>query len=320
MLGKRTLWLGVDIGSVRLRVAQGVLDGGQARVAKIAVRDLPEGAASSGVIEDTEFVAALIDEAVREIGGRQRVCVCSIAEPDALLRAVSFPRMTPPERARAAVFEAARHIRYDVREAIVRTHPAKGCAHTWLLGIARAAAARSRVKACTRGGLRVRAMDYDGCALLRALPDYDAVVDIGLRRSAVHVRMPHGPVTSQIYTGGRDVTVQVERELHLDHRSAETRKRILGTAGAGNDARLSLVKEIAGAIKASAAVATITSVALVGNGSRLPGIAQAVGVASGTRCELGVGELLRGGGYPDDVIRSGAADWTLAAALAAWRP
>jgi hypothetical protein len=31
-----------------------------------------------------------------------------------------------------------------------------------------------------------------------------------------------------------------------------------------------------------------------------------------------VSDVLRGVEYPDDVIRAGAADWTLAAALAAW--
>jgi Tfp pilus assembly PilM family ATPase len=127
------------------------------------------------------------------------------------------------------------------------------------------------------------------------------------------------PATLQTFNGGADVTRAIERELRVDERTAEKRKRILGTAGAGERARAALACDIAALLQSARGSRSITRVALVGNGARLPGLAADVETATGAACELPVSDALRGDAYPEDVVRSGAPDWTLATGLALWR-
>jgi Tfp pilus assembly PilM family ATPase len=168
--------------------------------------------------------------------------------------------------------------------------------------------------------LKPVAVDHEACALARALPEFDAIVDVGHQRSSVHVLTGQTPLTLQAYNGGADVTRAIERELSLDERTAEKRKRILGTAGAGERARAALTSDIAALLQNARAARPVARVALVGNAVRLGGLAADLEAATGALCEVPVSDALRSGAYPDDVIRSSAPDWTLAAGLALWSP
>jgi Tfp pilus assembly PilM family ATPase len=252
-----------------------------------------------------------------ELGTRQRRCVCAIGEPDALLRTVKFPKMTSMERERAARFEAQRFVDYPIDEAVVRLHPIDADAGLWGLGIARSSAVITRLASLRAAGLKTIAIDHEACALVRALPEFDAVLDVGHQRTSLHVVTQATPFTLHAYNGGADVTRAIERELSVDTHTAEKRKRILGTAGAGERARAALASDIAALIQTARNAHVVARVALVGNAARLPGLSADVESATGALCHLPVSAALRNG-YPEDVVRSGAPDWTLAAGLALW--
>jgi Tfp pilus assembly PilM family ATPase len=314
----RTLPLGVDIGATRVRVVEALMTAEGPRLRAVAVRDISAGASSSGSITDIAFVAALIDDAVAEIGTKERRCVASIGQPEAFLRTIHLPRMRSAERERCAVYEAQRYIDYPMEEAAVRIHPVPAGEGRWALGVARTAAINSRITALRAAKLKAVSIDHEACALGRALPDFDAVVDVGYQRTNVHVLTQETPATLQAFAGGADVTRGIERDLSIDHHTAEKRKRILGTAGAGERARAVLCADIAALIRSARELRPISRVAMVGNGARLPGLAVDVAAATDALVEIPVTAALRGGAYPDDVVRSSAPDWTLAAGLALW--
>lgn len=314
----RSLPLGIDIGTTRLRVLEADSSPHGPRLKAVAVRDLSRGSSGSDWLHDPQYVAALIEDALAELGTRERRCICSVGEPDALLRTVTLPKMTSIERERAARFEAQRHIEYSVEEAAVRIHPIDYAAGRWALGISRASAIVMRTAALRAAKLKPVAIDHEACALVRALPDFDAIVDIGHQRTSLHIATSTTPVTLQAYNGGADVTRGIERELTIDTRSAEKRKRILGTAGAGERARAALSSDIAALIENARSSRAIARIALVGNAARLPGIAADLESATGALCSIPVSDVLRGQSYPDDVVRSSAPDWTLAAGLSLW--
>lgn len=315
---QRTLPLGIDIGTTRIRVVETEWYARGMRIRAVAAREVSSGSSSSGALEDPQYVAALIEDALAELGTRERRCVCAIGEPDALLRPLKFPKMTSLERERSARFEAQRYIEYPVEEAVVRIHPVDPACGFWALGIARSSAIVTRVAALRAAGLKPVAMDHEACALARALPGFDAIIDVGHQRTSVHIITKQTPVTLQAYNGGGDVTRAIERELSLDVQTAEKRKRILGTAGAGERARSALTSDIAALIHHARGTHAISRVALVGNAARLAGMAADLESATGALCEMPVSEALRGHSYPEDVIRSSAPDWTLAAGLALW--
>ncbi|HLI97607.1 MAG TPA: pilus assembly protein PilM [Candidatus Baltobacteraceae bacterium] len=313
-----TLPLGVDIGTTRVRVVEAECTAQGPRIRAVAVRDVSSGSSSSGALEHPEYVAALIEDALHELGTSQRKCVGAIGEPDALLRPLRFPKMTSIERERAARFEAQRFVEYPVDEAVIRVHAMDASAGLWALGIARESAVMTRVGALRAAGLKPIAMDHEACALARALPGFDAIVDLGHQRASLHVFNRETPITLQAYNGGADITRAIERELSLDVQTAEKRKRILGTAGAGERARAALTSDIASLIHTARATHAVSRIALVGNAARLAGFEIDLESATGALCETPVSEALRGPSYPDDVIRSSAPDWTLAAGLALW--
>lgn len=310
--------LGIDIGATRVRVLEAEQTPYGARVRAVAVREVAVGLSSSGALADPEYVAILLEDAIAELGTRQRRCVCAIGEPDALLRTVKLPRMTGLERDRAARFEAQRFVDYPIDEAVVRIHAIDAAAGVWGLGIARTSAILTRSASLRAARLKTVAIDHEACALIRALPGFDAVLDVGHQRTSLHVITPEMPVTLQAYNGGADVTRAIERELSLDAPTAEKRKRILGTAGAGERARAALAADITSLIKSARGTHPISRVALVGNAARLPGLPSDVESATGALCEIPVSAVLQSDGYPEDVIRSGAPDWTLAAGLTLW--
>lgn len=316
----RDLPLGIDIGTTRIRVAHAIRENGGARIAGIAVRDLSSGSASSGEVAEPQYVATLIEDAVSELGVRHRSCVSAIAEPHASMRSVRLPKMRDEEKQHAAEFEARRIVDYPVEDATIRIHSIDRDRALYAIGVARTSVLNSRIAALRLAKLKPVAMDHESCAFVRAFDRYDAVVDVGYDRLSLHVPVAGGtPVTFCSRMGGEHVTRAIARDLAIDAYSAERRKRILGTAGAGDAGRNRLASEIAGLIEAARNRSLqIRTVVFTGNGSRLPRLLTDVEHASGASCTVAVARQFDTCDYPVDVIRSAAADWTLAAALATW--
>jgi type IV pilus assembly protein PilM len=287
------------------------------RLTAVAVREIASGCASSGDIVEPEYVAALLKEALSELCTRQRRCVCAIGEPDAVLRSVTLPAMSDGERRRGARFEAQRYVEYPLDEATVRVHPIDETRGLYALGIARTSTVAGRLDALKLAGLRPVAMEHDACVLQRLFAaDYDAAIDLGHHRTNVHVFGKGTPVTMSLFTGGADITRNIERDLSIDASSAEKRKRILGTAGAGERARMQLASDIAAFLAPGGADSTTTKrIALTGNGARLRGLVSDVETATGAIVDVPVGAAV-GGNYPEDVLASSAPDWNLAVGLA----
>jgi Tfp pilus assembly PilM family ATPase len=318
MRAKHTLPLGVDIGAARVRIAR--LErhrNGVIMLSSVATRDMPGPADEAATLPD--LLGALIDEMREELGTRERRCIFALPLPSAALRVLPMPKMGWSERRRAARFEAQRIASWDTasEESIVRVHPA-GVDGMFAVGVARAEVVRDYVRALRRSGLRPVAADHPGCAATRAFPDADAVLDIGFTQIALHVRLGNVSSTYVSSTGGHAVTLSIARQLSIDVAVAERRKRILGTAGAGDQALHELAHDVERLISRARERSSVHNLAVIGNGARLPGLLAEIEHATGTVLEVSVSELLRGGSYPDDIARSAAPDWTLAAALAAW--
>lgn len=316
-----SLPLGVDLGSSRVRIAQSERVNGALRLARMATRDLPDGAVTAEAIAEPELLAAVIEDAYAEVGTRERRCVMSIGAEIAALRIVRFPPMHESERRRAARFEAERIAPWDIGAVptVVRAHPVDRGEHVYGVGVARAAALAARNACIAASGLRPIAADYDACALQRAFPKYDAVLDVGLRRTALHVFASTGPLTLILPSGGADMTRAIASDLGIEIAAAERRKCLLGSAGAGLAGRDAFVESVRSALAtARERVPGLRRVAATGNGSRLGALLETIESVCDVRVELPLSESMEGATYPHDVLRACAQDWTLAASLSGW--
>lgn len=304
----------LDIGTVGIRAAGVRGTGKDAVVEMVASRAVPTGAVEADRVGDPEIVAAAIDELLREIGSPGRECVLSVGTASAELRPLSLPRMTRRERLAAARLDVERRLGTSAAERVVRAATCES--GRCVVGIVDAAALRSRVQTARRAGLRPIAVDFDGCALRRAFPDDDAVLDVGYTRTVLHAEGE--PLSLWAGRAGNALTRSIADDLGIDEAAAERRKRTLGTAGAGEAALDEIVRDAAELVRAVRRRGrAIARIALCGNGSRVPGFASALEREADVRIAAsrprGLSEA-----YPDDVATASAADWALAVGLASW--
>lgn len=316
MTSFKSMPLGIDIGQARVRVAAAERDrDGNVRLRAFASSDMPDCGAEEAM--PAELTASIIEALVAEIGTKERRCVLAAGGASAALRVVAFPKMTWAERTRAAKFEAQRFAPWDVdaEPTAIRVHPFDRAQSLFAVGAIKRSALDARVALAKKAGLRPICVDHDAFALQRVLPFCDAVLDVGAAFSTLHA-FEGAPFSLTIPGGGMAITDGIARDLSVDAKTAERRKRILGVAGAGAQARKTYIAEICGLIERARSRTNVTRIALTGNGARLPGLAEGLEDAAGAVVDARVAEVLLTDAYPEDVIRAAAPDWTLAAALA----
>lgn len=312
--------LGVDLGSQRVRVARvQATASGEARLCAIAARDLPANATTDYGYREPDLVAALVAELRLETGARRRHCVAAVDARAASMSFVAFPRMALHELRRAARFEAERTAPVTVTSVpnlvrLCRT----GTAGEYAIGVVRADALRERTACLRRAGLRPIALDYDACALRRAFPRCDAVIDAGYEAVRLHVYGLGGVASWSVGGGGIGLTRAIAADLSIEPAAAERRKRSIGMAGAGDTAVRDLVAGLHDAVARARERGPIREIVLVGNAARLIDLPAILRDRLDASVEIGASGLLFDGTYPADVARAGAPDWTLAAALACW--
>ena len=322
MIGRGDPPIGVDLGATRVRMASMRRDAsGSISIAAVAVRDVPGDAVFPESLREAELLAAILEDLWRELRVRNRRCVLALSASVAIVRVVRLPKMSAAERWRAVRFEAERFAPWDGKSVAsrVRAHWMNRSEQMLTIGIAREDAIAQRVGCARRAGLRVVGIDHEALALHRAFPMADAILDIGHRQSRLHAFSPNGPVSIALREGGADMTRAIAMDLSVEPAAAEKRKRILGTAGAGDAARDAFVERVRLAVTNVRERIPIRRLAMVGNGARLAGLDAAIEFATDTIVETPVSELLKSDAYPADVARAAAPDWTLAAALAAWK-
>jgi Tfp pilus assembly PilM family ATPase len=302
---RRTLPLGIDLGRHRIRVALLERDHtGEPELVAVAARDAaPEPA---GALRD----------ALAELGTRERRCVVGLGIPDATLRAIAFPPMSSLERRRAARFEAER---FGGDGAVVTLSPLPGH-DAWALGIAATPTLERQRTAVAAAGLRAIAVDDVHLALLRAQPHTGGIIDIGAETTRVTLAAEPLPYVTQLPSGGDAFTAAIADALGIDSALAETRKRTQGFAGAGEAHRDALIAAVLAVLDAGQAAtgARVRSLALAGNGSRVPGLAETFERATGIPTRLAALEPAVASPLPADVLRAAGPDWALAVGLALW--
>lgn len=310
--------IGIDIGSTRVRVASGKSAGLHTVIEMISSRDLPTGSSVDGEVANPEIVATVIEDMLSEMGVRTGACVCAVGPPVATLRFLKMPRMNAIERDRVARIDVERRLGRAAADVVVRTRPLTTTDDGCIVGSVSGRALRSRTEVLRKAGLRARAVDFEGVALARAFPDADAILDVGLRRITLHV--PSAPaLTLWSPIGGASVTAAIGEDLGVEERSAESRKRSIGVAGAGEEALAQVVAEGTTLIRsARRRGCTIDRIALFGNGSRVAGLRGAIERGADVRAPGVRPAGLSEARYPDDVAIGAAADWALAIGLARW--
>jgi Tfp pilus assembly PilM family ATPase len=256
---------------------------------------------------------------VHELATHERRCVLGITHPDAVLRVLALPAMPAFERTRVATLQAARFIDYPVAEAAISLTPLDA-PQRWTLGIARRTALQARLAAARAAKLVPLAIDDVAFALARVHDDADGTIDISESATRLTIFARPLPFVADLPIGAADLTEGIARSLGIDASAAEERKRTIGFGGAGEAQRDELIDGIV-AMLASARAAGHTEVrrlVTIGNGSRIPGLAEAIERATGCGVRLAALDADVSTTLPPDVLRAAGADWSVAFGLCLW--
>jgi Tfp pilus assembly PilM family ATPase len=304
----RSLPLGIDVGTNQIRVA--LVERDAADIPRlIAVASRPAG----------DNLAAALRDAVDDLPTSERRCVLGMSARDGMLRTIHFPPMSRSERERAATFEAARFIDYPIEDAFVCIRGIADDPTAHVLGIARRSMLDMLTGAVKQAGLRCVAVDNGALAIARAMPDADAVLDIGATGSTFFLFGGALPRIQRFEMGGNDFTDAIAESLGIDIPSAERRKRTLGLSGAGLLAFETFIEAVASCIvRYRTSGAEVRRLTLIGNGARLINIVDALATATAIPTALAAFDPSICETLPPDVVRAASPDWCMAFGLTLW--
>jgi Tfp pilus assembly PilM family ATPase len=303
---ERVLPLGVDIGTLRVRVAALL------RRADGTLRLLGIGAAD--VDGD---VAEAVRLALSQVATVERRCVASIRASDARLRCVSLPSMSGRELRQALRFEgismfgeSAEASGIVVRSSTLRV--AEEGRHETLVAAAPIEKVQRTLRTLTACGLRAISVDHEACVLARATQT--PLLDVGADRSSF-IAVTHGvPVIRSFELGGSFFTDALAREFGTSLNVAETRKRTVGLAGAATEAIHTYIRAL-GAQLEGIEIPSAT-LYVCGNGARLSDLRERIAETFGIRVlPANAGNLVEYD-VPMEVAHSGGYDWFSAIAAA----
>jgi cell division ATPase FtsA len=116
------------------------------------------------------------------------------------------------------------------------------------------------------------------------------------------------------------LTEAIAQSLGIDTARAEERKRAIGFGGAGETRRDALIDGLASLLATARATSRteIHRLVMVGSGSRVPGLAEAIERATGYAVRPATLDADVSDRVPPDVLRAAAPDWSLAYGLSTW--
>ncbi len=298
--------LGIDLGASKLRMTYARQTAEGPRIEAVTSREREDGCTD-------EWLSTMLYEMRADLGARTRACSMALGSEEATVDAIALPNISYREQVAAANIEAQR--RYaDWRNRLVRLFPTQ-VRGSFALVTTPTSAIMQRKRIAARAGLRLQMLGVDGMVWKRFQSQKLSVVDIGSTSTRIHTYDRGIPTVARYPVGGREVTLEMARELSIDERSAEQRKRILGSAGAGERLIGALVAWIAEHC-ASREPGNPGQMLLVGNGSRLPEIRRFLADLVPQRNWLAAFSEFERSRYPEDIRRAAFSDWALSIALA----
>ncbi len=266
-----------------------------------------------GQVCSDEWIATMLYEMRMDLGARTRACSMALGSEEATIDAISLPDISYRERLAAANIETQR--RYpDWKKRLIRIFPTP-VRGRFALATAPHVTISQRKNIAAKAGLRLSILGIDGLVWNRFHENALSVVDIGVGSTRVHTYERGIPRVAHYPVGGRDVTLEIARELSIDERSAEQRKRVLGSAGVGERLVSALATWIGEHCEPGEG-GHRSPVLLVGNGSRLPEIRRLLATRIPQRNWLAACSELERSRYPEDIRRAAFSDWALSIALA----
>ena len=237
-------FLGVDIGSARIKAVEIGRGGGGLTVRAAGSVATPSGAVQEGKITDPQAVGRALREVLATAGIRTRHAVASVNGQVAIVREVRMPKLPPAEVKAAARFEVERYLPYPIAEVTYDTFVVgefKDNGNTRLdvlVAAARTDVLTQHVTALRAAGLEPEILDVEPFALARAMTvggkqaqsKILIYIHIGAENTGIVIADGQVPrVMRTVAFGGNTVTKLLAERLGVEFAQAESLKLKLGS-------------------------------------------------------------------------------------------
>jgi type IV pilus assembly protein PilM len=298
--------VGLDIGSTRIRAVEAIASKDGPAIGRFGEAEVSHGAVDGGVIADEKAITSAIKHLWSAQRFSSRDVVLGITNPQVVVREVDIPRLPAKHLKQALPYQVRDVIPLPIEDTLLDFHPlddgGKSQTVHGLLVAAPKAGVLTTVRAVERAGLSVRRADLAPFAMLRAAahphPGIEAVIDIGAAVTTIVIHDGGLPqIVRTVPRGGAEITGTIAARLNLSLAQAEASKCQVGLNPAADPQLADVIGEalrpLFGDILSSVNYYTgmrpgagIDRLALVGGGSLLPGLVEALGQRAGTPAYL----------------------------------
>jgi type IV pilus assembly protein PilM len=306
LFGRKKTTVGLDIGSGLVKVA--VIDHSRAEpeLVKVAITPLLADAIVEGEIMDPGIVSEAITGCLAAAGVTTREVVTAVGGRDVIIKKIQIERVKEQQARELMRWEAEQHVPFDMESVEldfqILDPDSDGMEMNVLLVAAKQELVEAKVRVLSEAGLTPAIVDVDAFALHNAFevnhPDamsgVVALVNIGHEVTNINILDEGVPIlTRDITVGTRRFREYLQRERGLSPDDATAliqgydRSSHLDAVieGRGEEIAVGIERAAAFLTSSSRSAGTLRAVYLCGGGSRIPGLADALGTRLRLRVE-----------------------------------
>jgi type IV pilus assembly protein PilM len=174
-------FVGLDIGSNQIKVAELRRSGNQLQVVAMGVAQTPLEAYDKSEIIDPQLLGTAVKNLLKQAGITSKEVVSSVSGQSAVVvRVIEVPQMSPSELAENMKWEVERHVPFATSEMVIDWTPierpegvAEGQNMEVLLAVAQQDMIDRHVEMLNAAGLKPKSIDVEPLAVCRTLLDID---------------------------------------------------------------------------------------------------------------------------------------------------
>jgi type IV pilus assembly protein PilM len=298
LFGRNKSTIGLDVGSGLIKVAVIDHSRGEPELARVIIKPLLADAIVEGEVMDPGIVTDAIRMALEEAGFKSKDVVTAVGGRDVIIKKIQIERVKEQQARVLMRWEAEQHVPFDMESVEldfqILDPEGSGMDMSVLLVAAKRDLIESKMRLLAEAGIDASIVDVDAFALHNAFevnhPDaMDGVVgliNIGHEVTNINILDDGVPIlTRDITVGTRRFREDLQRERGLGAEEAEAmlqgfdRSPHLDAVIESRGEEIAVGVERAAAFLASSSRAgsQMRAVYLSGGGSRVPGLAEALG-------------------------------------------
>lgn len=301
LLGKKKKTVGLDVGSGFVKLLEVDHSGDQPEVTRIGLRPVAPEAIVEGEVMDPAAVADTIRGLLEDFGVNGKNVVAAVGGHDVIVKRIEMDRMEEADAREVIRWEAEQHVPFDIESVELDFQVLDPGGHQPRMHVLLVAAKRelvdTKVGLLEEAGVTPGIIDVESFALHNAfelnhpegLDGFVALVNMGHEATNVNVLEDGVPVlTRDIPLGTRKIREEIQRRRNLSSEKAEELLQVESSGEDLSDFVQGSADELAVGVERAAAFlmtqhagASLGSVFLSGGGSRISGMADAVGERMG---------------------------------------